>query len=394
MDSPKIRRIQVIPLIRKLDSEFQGSTYRIVSRNTLYVQVETDSGVVGEAFGGDEDIYQAKVVEVANHYLAPRLIGRELMPVEPLWQAMVDTAPLPFHNRGIHTLDLINHAVLMQAIAIIDLGLWDTLGKAIGRPVSALLGNYRDKVPVVGIGGYHRDAEDAEGLIREVESFTAAGVCGIKLKVGSEEVASDLRRVETVRRHFGESFVLACDANQAWTFDQALQFARGADSFGLAWLEEPVRWNDQLVGLRRLRDQTGLPVVAGQGEISSLGCRDLVLNGCVDILNVDATIAGGLTEWRRAATFAQMMNVQMGHHEEPQVAIHLLASVPNATYVEIFPNPERDPMWHELVADKPRIEDGYMHVPQKPGFGLTYNYDVIRRYRGDGIQVSDAERSA
>ena len=249
-------------------------------------------------------------------------------------------------------------------------------------------------MPVVGIGGYHRDAEDAEGLIREVESFTAAGVCGIKLKVGSEEVASDLRRVEIVRRHFGESFVLACDANQAWTFDQALQFARGADSFGLAWLEEPVRWNDQLVGLRRLRDQTGLPVVAGQGEISSLGCRDLVLNGCVDILNVDATIAGGLTEWRRAATFAQMMNVQMGHHEEPQVAIHLLASVPNATYVEIFPNPERDPMWHELVADKPRIEDGYMHVPQKPGFGLTYNYDVIRRYRGDGIQVSDAERSA
>jgi len=137
----------------------------------------------------------------------------------------------------------------------------------------------------------------------------------------------------------------------------------------------------------------GLLVVAGQGEISSLGCRDLVLNGCVDILNVDATIAGGLTEWRRAATFAQMMNVQMGHHEEPQVAIHLLASVPNATYVEIFPNPERDPMWHELVADKPRIEDGYMHVPQKPGFGLTYNYDVIRRYRGDG-QVSDAGRSA
>jgi D-arabinonate dehydratase len=392
MDSPKIRRIQVIPLIRKLDSEFQGSTYRIVSRNTLYVEVETDSGIVGEAFGGDEDIYQAKVVEVANHYLAPRLIGRELIPIDPLWQGMVDTAPLPFHNRGIHTLDLINHAVLMQAIAIIDLGLWDTLGKVMGRPVSGLLGAYRDKVPVVGIGGYHRDAEDSDGLIREVESFTAAGVCGIKLKVGSEEVSRDLRRVETVRRHFGDSFVLACDANQAWTFDQALQFAREAKRFGLAWLEEPVRWNDQLVGLRRLRDQTGVLVVAGQGEISSLGCRDLVLNGCVDILNVDATIAGGLTEWRRAATFAGMMNVQMGHHEEPQVAIHLLASVPNATYVEIFPNPERDPMWHELVAGKPRIEGGYMHVPQKPGFGLTYNYDVIRRYRGDGIQVSDAGR--
>ena len=88
-------------------------------------------------------------------------------------------------------------------------------------------------------------------------------------------------------------------------------------------------------------------VVAGQGEISSLGCRDLVLNGCVDILNVDATIAGGLTEWRRAATFARMMNVQMGHHEEPQVAIHLLASVPNLNLLPAAsrPSPRPSPVY-------------------------------------------------
>jgi len=94
MDSPKIRRIQVIPLIRKLDSEFQGSTYRIVSRNTLYVQVETDSGIVGEAFGGDEDIYQG-IRAGAKAYLLKDMrredlfrcihevhAGRTLIPVE------------------------------------------------------------------------------------------------------------------------------------------------------------------------------------------------------------------------------------------------------------------------------------------------------------------------
>ena len=76
----KIKSIQVIPLIRKLNQVFEGSTYRIVSRNTLYVRIETSDGIVGEAFGGDEDIYQQKVVEIANEFLAPRLIGEELQP--------------------------------------------------------------------------------------------------------------------------------------------------------------------------------------------------------------------------------------------------------------------------------------------------------------------------
>ena len=117
----KIKSIQVIPLIRKLNQVFEGSTYRIVSRNTLYVRIETSDGIVGEAFGGDEDIYQQKVVEIANEFLAPRLIGEELQPVERLWEIMFSTKGLPLHNRSIHTLDMVNHAILMQAIAIIDL---------------------------------------------------------------------------------------------------------------------------------------------------------------------------------------------------------------------------------------------------------------------------------
>src|SRR5262249_19093648 len=119
----KIKSIQVIPLIRKLKQVFEGSTYRIVSRNTLYVRVETQQGIVGEAFGGDEDIYQGKVAEVANEFLAPPLIGKELQPIETLWDMMFSTQGLPLHNRSIHTLDMVNHAILMQAIAIIDMGL-------------------------------------------------------------------------------------------------------------------------------------------------------------------------------------------------------------------------------------------------------------------------------
>jgi D-arabinonate dehydratase len=377
----RIRRVEVSPLVRRLRQAFQGSTYRIVSRNTLFVEVETEDGVLGEAFGGDEDIHQAKVVEVANRYLAPRLAGRMLLPVEDLWRAMAETSPLPFHNRGIHTLDLLNHAVLMQAIAIIDLALWDALGKTLGVPVNRLLGRARERVPVIGIGGYKQRPDPVEGLVEEVESFLAEGAAGIKLKVGGRPVEQDLRRVDALRARFGSGLLLACDANQAWTLEEAVAFASGAASLGLAWLEEPIRWDDQYVGLARLREKTDIPISAGQGEIAARGCRDLILNRCIDILNVDATIAGGITEWRRAAEFAGMMDVRVGHHEEPQVAIHLLASIPHSTCVEIFPDRERDPMWHELVAEKPEIRDGAMIPPERPGFGLSYNREVIDRYR-------------
>jgi D-arabinonate dehydratase len=149
------------------------------------------------------------------------------------------------------------------------------------------------------------------------------------------------------------------------------------------WLEEPVQWQDQLKALAEVRIAGGIKVCAGQGEISRFGCRDLMLAGAVDILNVDATIAGGITEWRRIAAMAGMMNVAMGHHEEPQVALHLLASVPHSTFVEIFPDPERDPMWFELPVRQPRIASGFMHLPDGPGLGIDLRQEVVERYRAD-----------
>ena len=90
-----------------------------------------------------------------------------------------------------------------------------------------------------------------------------------------------------------------------------------------------MRWYDQIEGLRMVRDSTSIPVNAGQGELTAFGCRDLVIGKAVDILNVDVTVAGGVTEWRRIAAMAGAFHVQMAHHEEPQIAVHLLAVCPS-----------------------------------------------------------------
>lgn len=383
----KIKNIEAIPLERNLKSVFKGGTYEITSRYTLVTEVHTESGVIGQTFGGDEWRTQKEIVDLINGPFRELLVGENLFEVERHWDAMFRCTALDSLNRSIHTLDLANRAVLMQAIAAVDIALWDAIGKTLGLPVYQLLGGYRDAVPVVGIGGYYQEGKGDKEFAEELRGQIRAGLAGIKMKVGRLSPSDDADRVRQAREIVGDSFMIACDANQGWTVDQAIDFCKRIQGLRVGWVEEPVAWYDQLKGLAAVR-ACGIPVSAGQGEICRFGCRDLILANAVDILNVDVTIAGGITEWRRVAHMAGMMNISMGHHEEPQIAIHLLAAVPHGLYVEIFPDPNRDPLWFELPCAQPRISDGLMYLPKTPGIGIPLRSDVIERYRAGCVQHS------
>jgi L-alanine-DL-glutamate epimerase-like enolase superfamily enzyme len=383
----RIVEVRAIPIERKLDKVFCGSTYVIQSRCTLVTEVLLANGVVGQVFGGDEDRYQKDVCGLINGRFQELLIGEDAMNVERLWHRMFSDKELGQTNRGIHVLDMANRAILMQAIAGVDIALWDAIGKSVGVSVSKLLGGFRDKVPVIAIGGYYVRGASESDLRKEVTGYKKAGMYGMKLKVGGLTPADDADRVRLVREAVGSDFIIACDANQAWTVSDALDFCVRVKPHNVRWFEEPVQWYDQLHGLSLVRTQGGIPVVAGQGEISAYGCRDLLAANAVDALNVDVTIAGGITEWRRVASMASLLNVGMAHHEEPQVALHLLAAIPHGLYVEIFPNPERDPLWFELPEKQPRIEDGYMHVPDAPGLGIPLRGDLIDQHRANVLSA-------
>ena len=379
----KITKVDVIPLALRLEEQFSGGTYRITSRNTIVTRVHTDLGIVGEAFGGDEDRWQPQVVAAMRHHLAPLLIGEDACDVERLWDKMFQSK-IDLGNRALHSIDMINRAVLLQGIAALDIAIWDALGKLYGAPLYKLLGGFRDRVPVIAIGGYYQsDDPHHRALQREVLEYQQAGLAGIKLKIGKAEIEQDVDRVRAVRQAVGEDFILACDANQAWTPQEAIAFCRQVEPYNVRWIEEPVQWHDQLGGLRQVREATSLPVVAGQGELTRFGCRDLILHGRVNILNVDATIAGGVTEWRRIAAMACAFNVQMAHHEEAQVASHLLAAIPHGLYAEIFPNRRRDPLWYEIQEMPPPLQEGCLLLSERPGLGLQLNEEVIQRYRLD-----------
>src|SRR2546428_162689 len=127
--------------------------------------------------------------------------------------------------------------------------------------------------------------------------------------------------------------------------------------------------------------RASLPITAGQSELTHHGVRRLVEARAVDLVNFDASEGGGVTEWRRAALVCGAAGVQMAHHEEPQIAQHLLAAVAHGTYVECFADPERDPVWQAMWANRPPIKDGIMQVAQDPGFGLILDEGLGRRYR-------------
>ena len=192
--------------------------------------------------------------------------------------------------------------------------------------------------------------------------------------------SEDIERVRAIRHTLGDDFLIVCDANQAWTVEEALRFADGVREYNLAWLEEPVRWHNATEAMAQVRRHTGIPVAAGQGENHRWGCWGLVEGGAVDILNVDAAIAGGVTEWRRIAQAASVKGIRMAHHEEPHLSVHLLTSIPHGLYVEVF-EPERDPVYWRLNNQLPEISDGFIHAPNAPGFGLDLNRELIEKYK-------------
>ena len=109
--------------------------------------------------------------------------------------------------------------------------------------------------------------------------------------------------------------------------------------------------------MARVRQAIRIPVTAGQCEITSHGVRRLVDAGAVDYVNFDVSEGGGVTDWRRAAEICRSAGVRMAHHEESQIAQQLLAGVPHGTYVECFADPDRDPVWQAMWANRPPVQE-------------------------------------
>ena len=365
----RIVRIEAIPLKVPMNRTALGSTLKFTHRCAIVTRVHTDAGVIGECYNGGDDELQAPIVRMIGA-MAGKLAGRRVSAISEIWEETRVFTESFFQDRRIP----------LRGQACIDSALHDAVGKLAGQPLHRMWGSKATEVPVIVLGGYYREKNELEELAAEVEGIKAFGIGGLKLKVGGRLPSEDLARTEAVRKAGGEDFVIACDANQGWTRDQAIEFARGAVDLGISWFEEPCKWDNDREDMAAVRKATGVKIAAGQSELTRFACRDLMAAGAIDICNFDASWGGGPTEWLRVAELGRQYNVGVTQHIEPQFGCMLVGGTSNGTFLEGFLE-WRDPFFYRLIADQRTFSGGKYMLPEKPGWGFTFDSDYLEHAR-------------
>ncbi|PPG34988.1 enolase [Pseudoclavibacter sp. RFBG4] len=255
--------------------------------------------------------------------------------------------------------------VATQALAALDIALYDLKAKRAGLPLSKLLGAHRDSVRTYNTSGGFLNASLDEVRERATQSI-AEGIGGIKVKVGLPDAAEDLRRVRAVREHIGASVPLMVDANQQWDRATALRMGRRFEELDLAWIEEPLDAYDA-EGHADLARALDTPIATGEMLASVAEHRQLIAARACDIIQPDAPRIGGITNFLRLMTLADEAGLDLAPHFAMEIHLHLAACYPREPWVEHFD--WLDPLFEERLETR----DGRMLVPDRPGLGFTFS---------------------
>jgi len=274
-----------------------------------------------------------------------------------------------------------------RAISAIDIGLWDIRAKVARLPLYKLLGGYRDRMPTYIAGGYYEDGKGLRELQQEMEANVNLGARAIKMKVGGVPMREDVERVKAVREAIGTDVKLLVDANCAYRAYEAIQFAERIEEFDIFWFEEPVA-PDDYEGMRKLAEKTSIPIATGENEYTRYGFRDLIEHQSAAILNADAKVLGGVTEWMKVAALAQAHDLDVAPHGSQDIHIHLVSAIANGLILEFYRD-SVDPMWGKMYHHTLRVNaDGTVSPPEVPGHGAEPNYAALEEWRVAHDQVT------
>ena len=250
-----------------------------------------------------------------------------------------------------------------QAIAAIDIALWDLKAKRAGLPLAKLLGAYRDSVACYNTSGGYLSMS-IEQVVENAAASVRRGIGGIKIKVGQPDTRIDLARVERVRSELGDQVAIMVDANQQWNRDTAARIGRDLEKYRLTWIEEPLDAYDAEGHADLVRD-LATPIATGEMLTSVAEHRDLIRRRSVDFMQPDAPRVGGITPFLKIAALGEDARIRMAPHFAMEIHLHLAAAYELDPWVEHFEWLE--PMFNERL----EIRDGRMIVPDRPGLGFS-----------------------
>jgi L-alanine-DL-glutamate epimerase-like enolase superfamily enzyme len=247
-------------------------------------------------------------------------------------------------------------------------------------PLYKMLGGFRNRMPTYVTGGYYVKGEGIKELQQEMADTIEMGARAVKMKIGAVPIREDIERIKAVREVIGPDTKLLIDANCAYKAYEAVQLARRAEEYDIFWFEEPVA-PDDYEGHRRLAQMSSIPIATGENEYTRYGFRDLINTGAVPILNADAKVLGGITEWMKVAALAQAHDLVIAPHGSQDIHISLVSSISNGLLLE-FHRDSTNPMWQKAYKNPLTLnDDGTVSPPEVPGAGIDPNYDELNQYR-------------
>jgi L-alanine-DL-glutamate epimerase-like enolase superfamily enzyme len=345
------------------------------SQDALIVRISTDAGIIGWGeVDGCPHVTKAIIEAPTSHTLVTGLrallIGEDPLEIARLWRKMYQ-GTLYYGREG----------AVIQAMAGIDLALWDIKGKALGQPVWKLLGGgYRKRVRVYASNMFQFTAEATAERARAARDrgYTA-------VKFGWEPFGRDPRAdcayLDAIRAVIGDGMDLMLDVGLVWDAKTTLQRARLFEPYGLAWIEEPLH-PDDLEGYAKVAKGTEVKIAAGEEECTVAGFTRLMDLGRIDVVQVDLTRCG-LTQAMTIAALAEQRGLPVINHNfttdiNVAASLHFLASVPNAFIMEYCVEPSE--ISRALARNPIPIVDGHADVPEEPGLGVEPDPAIIEKY--------------
>lgn len=348
------KRDYVLVRATRSDSEFEGIGY-------IYAGTSGGSIVAG----------------AINSMLSPLLVGRDADDIVGAWDAMYQETLL--HGR---------RGALLRAISAVDIALWDLAAKKAALPLATMLGGGISPVSAYASGGYYQPQAGpwADAVAAEISNNIKNGFVDHKIKVGGLSVAEDAERVAAavdVMRGRGR---LALDANNAYRSDTEARvalraFEIAAGKTGLWWFEEPLS-PDDIRGHARLRERCETPIATGEIAATRWEFRDLIERGAADILQPDAGVVGGVTEYLRVAAAAATFGLPIAPHWHANLHVHLAAATTNSLTVEHFALEKDIYNFELLVLPETRMTAtaGRVAPPNRPGIGISLAEDIVEEF--------------
>jgi mandelate racemase len=357
------KSITARPVMLKLKRPVVARIATITDWPLILIDLHTEEGVVGRSYLEPYAVKTMKYLIPTLHDFGEMLKGRKVAPLE-----LYEAARRSLHFVGYQGLSMI-------AVSGLDMAAWDALAKAAGIPLCVPLGGSVGPVKAYNSNGLW--LQEPEAVAAEaIELRDEGGFSGLKLRLGRERVRDDLATLRAVRQAVGEAMQLMVDFNQGLDLGEALLRCHAIDDFGLAWIEEPIVY-DNLDGYIQLAAELKTPIQIGENFYGPRDLHRALQSKACDYVMPDFMRIGGVTGWLRSAAIAGTAGAPISTHLYPEVAAHVMRVTETAHWLEW-----QD--WADPILHKPYdIKDGLIHIPDVPGIGLEWNEDAVKANRAD-----------